>query len=40
VPSCVGRDNPPHYEPTTYGDFTQRLSRSTSPTARRAPNTG
>jgi isopenicillin N synthase-like dioxygenase len=25
VPSCVGPDNPPHYEPTTYGAFTQRL---------------
>jgi isopenicillin N synthase-like dioxygenase len=25
VPTCVGLDNPPHYEPTTYGAFTQRL---------------
>src|SRR6267142_1166892 len=25
VPSCVGPDKPPHYEPTTYGAFTQRL---------------
>jgi isopenicillin N synthase-like dioxygenase len=25
VPTCVGPDNPPHYEPTTYGSFTQRL---------------
>jgi isopenicillin N synthase-like dioxygenase len=25
VPTCLGRDNPPHYEPTTYGDFTERL---------------
>ena len=25
VPTCVGPDNPPHYEPTTYGAFTQRL---------------
>jgi isopenicillin N synthase-like dioxygenase len=25
VPSCVGPDNPPRYEPTTYGAFTQRL---------------
>jgi isopenicillin N synthase-like dioxygenase len=25
VPTCVGSDNPPHYEPTTYGAFTQRL---------------
>jgi len=25
VPSCVGPDNPPKYEPTTYGDFTERL---------------
>jgi len=25
VPTCVGPDNPPHYEPTTYGGFTQRL---------------
>jgi hypothetical protein len=25
VPSCVGPDNPPKYEPTTYGAFTQRL---------------
>jgi isopenicillin N synthase-like dioxygenase len=25
VPSCVGPDNPPRYEPTTYGDFTERL---------------
>src|SRR5690348_16586493 len=24
VPTCVGPDNPPHYEPTTYGGFTQR----------------
>jgi isopenicillin N synthase-like dioxygenase len=24
VPTCVGPDNPPHYEPTTYGAFTQR----------------
>ena len=22
VPTCVGPDNPPHYEPTTYGAFT------------------
>ena len=40
VPSCVGPDNPPHYEPSTYGDFTQRLSRSTSRTARRASRYG
>ena len=25
VPSCIGPDNPPKYEPTTYGDFTERL---------------
>ena len=25
VPTCVGADNPPRYEPTTYGAFTQRL---------------
>jgi isopenicillin N synthase-like dioxygenase len=25
VPTCVGPDNPPHYEPTTYGAFTRRL---------------
>ena len=25
VPTWVGPDNPPHYEPTTYGAFTQRL---------------
>lgn len=25
VPSCVGPDNPPRYEPTTYGDFNERL---------------
>ena len=25
VPSCVGPDNPPRYEPTTYGAFTERL---------------
>src|SRR5215468_6963233 len=25
VPICVGPDNPPRYEPTTYGAFTQRL---------------
>jgi isopenicillin N synthase-like dioxygenase len=25
VPSCVGPGNPPRYEPTTYGDFTERL---------------
>jgi isopenicillin N synthase-like dioxygenase len=25
VPTCVGPDNPPHYEPTTYGAFTERL---------------
>ena len=25
VPTCTGPDNPPHYEPTTYGDFTERL---------------
>jgi hypothetical protein len=25
VPTCVGSDNPPRYEPTTYGAFTQRL---------------
>jgi isopenicillin N synthase-like dioxygenase len=25
VPSCVGADNPPRYEPTTYGAFTQHL---------------
>src|SRR5438034_519016 len=25
VPSCVGPDNPPQYEPTTYGAFTQNL---------------
>ncbi len=25
VPTCVGPDNPPRYEPTTYGGFTQRL---------------
>jgi hypothetical protein len=24
VPTCVGPDNPPRYEPTTYGAFTQR----------------
>jgi isopenicillin N synthase-like dioxygenase len=25
VPTCVGPDNPPRYEPTTYGAFTQHL---------------
>jgi isopenicillin N synthase-like dioxygenase len=25
VPTCVGADNPPRYEPTTYGAFTQQL---------------
>ena len=25
VPTCVGPDNPPRYEPMTYGAFTQRL---------------
>jgi isopenicillin N synthase-like dioxygenase len=25
VPTCVAPDNPPRYEPTTYGDFTERL---------------
>src|SRR5436190_21924531 len=25
VPTCVGPDNPPRYEPTTYGAFTQLL---------------
>jgi len=25
LPSCVSPDNPPRYEPTTYGAFTQRL---------------
>ena len=25
VPTCTGPDNPPRYEPTTYGDFTERL---------------
>ncbi len=25
VPTCVGPDNPPRYEPTTYGDFSARL---------------
>ena len=25
VPSCVGPDNPPRYEPTTYGAFAQHL---------------
>src|SRR5437764_6426061 len=25
VPSCTGPDNPPRYEPTTYGEFTRRL---------------
>ena len=25
VPTCVGPGNPPRYEPTTYGAFTQRL---------------
>ena len=25
VPTCVGPDNPPHYEPTIYGAFTRRL---------------
>ena len=25
VPSCVGPDNPPKYEPTTYGAFTEHL---------------
>jgi isopenicillin N synthase-like dioxygenase len=25
VPSCTGLDNPPRYEPTTHGEFTQRL---------------
>jgi isopenicillin N synthase-like dioxygenase len=25
VPTCVGPDNPPRYEPTTYGAFTSRL---------------
>jgi isopenicillin N synthase-like dioxygenase len=25
VPTCVGPDNPPHYEPTTYGAFSRHL---------------
>jgi len=25
VPTCTDADNPPRYEPTTYGDFTERL---------------
>jgi isopenicillin N synthase-like dioxygenase len=25
VPTCTSPDNPPRYEPTTYGDFTERL---------------
>ena len=25
APTCTGPDNPPRYEPTTYGDFTRRL---------------
>jgi isopenicillin N synthase-like dioxygenase len=25
VPTCVSPDNPPKYEPTTYGDFTEHL---------------
>ena len=25
VPTCIGPDNPPHYEPITYGDFNERL---------------
>lgn len=25
VPTCVGPDNPPRYEPTTYGAFSQKL---------------
>jgi isopenicillin N synthase-like dioxygenase len=25
VPTCTSPDNPPKYEPTTYGDFTERL---------------
>ena len=25
VPTCVGPDNPPRYEPTTYGAFAERL---------------
>ena len=25
VPTCVGPDNPPRYEPVTYGAFTERL---------------
>ncbi len=25
VPTCVGPENPPHYEPTSYGAFSQRL---------------
>ena len=25
VPTCIGPENPPRYEPTTYGAFTQRL---------------
>ena len=25
VPTCTGPDNPPRYEATTYGDFTERL---------------
>ena len=25
APTCVGPDNPPRYEPTTYGNFSQRL---------------
>ena len=25
VPTCVGPDNPPRYEPTTYGAFSQHL---------------
>jgi isopenicillin N synthase-like dioxygenase len=25
VPTCTGPDNPPRYEPTTYGDFSERL---------------
>ena len=25
VPTCIGPDNPPRYEPTTYGAFSARL---------------
>jgi isopenicillin N synthase-like dioxygenase len=38
VPTCIGPDNPPRYEPTTYGAFTERLLTLNFAHRRRAKN--